>query len=344
MSDKPTEPTTSQKDDISDATSSATEPSTATQREQQTTSTSPVAAVIWDFDWSLVNENSDTWIFRSLGAQETQRIMKDRAVQWTKRCDLAVLQSQLNENHCLHAIAEAFRELPCFVENIEAIRLLHSAGVKQYIVSDANTMFIQSFLRNHPSGTLEQCFSKIISNKATLQPRKEAEATLRQYREQTEFGGEQLADCKPEDSCDKKECTNGLVMRISAYHSHDCEICPVNMCKGTILRRELFADTPGEHYVSWPERKILYVGDGGGDYCAALALRAHDTLLVRRGFRLEKVLVRKRLENEDEKGTQPSCDVRFWDDGAHLKRHILGFLAGEANAPQQNDQVNTAAI
>jgi len=36
--------------------------------------------------------------------------------------------------------------------------------------------------------------------------------------------------------------------------------------------------------------KVLYVGEGGNDYCAAVALRAGDTVLVRVGFRLERKL------------------------------------------------------
>jgi pyridoxal phosphate phosphatase PHOSPHO2 len=53
---------------------------------------------------------------------------------------------------------------------------------------------------------------------------------------------------------------------------HGCLLCPPNLCKGSVLEALR---------LQWPEARIIYVGDGGGDYCPATRLAAADLVLAR---------------------------------------------------------------
>ena len=303
------------------------------------------SAVVWDFDWSLVNENSDTWIFQRLASPTTQALMGDAAVQWTQRCDRAALSLQLRDGVPAAAIAAAFSQLPIFPEHVQVVRELHAAGVRQFIVSDANTVFIKAFLEAHE---LSLCFSAVVSNTAWSQARAAAEMDAAQLlahvpasnagpphddaaRDTSSSSAAAAAQASaPAGSCDGDDAAAPAILRIAAYHKHTCSMgqCPVNMCKGRIVRHELFdsrrnitsstgtgtstSNTSGDNHhdnheladgstlyatrTGWPAGPVAYVGDGTGDLCAAQALRGHDTLLVRRGFRLDKFLLRQRQQ------------------------------------------------
>ncbi|PXF48325.1 Pyridoxal phosphate phosphatase [Gracilariopsis chorda] len=61
--------------------------------------------------------------------------------------------------------------------------------------------------------------------------------------------------------------------------SHSCPQCPVNICKGKVL------DGLMSKYLG---HKVVYVGDGGNDYCPAKGVPANGYVLPRKGFRLER--------------------------------------------------------
>ena len=54
---------------------------------------------------------------------------------------------------------------------------------------------------------------------------------------------------------------------------HGSSLCPPNLCKGTVLDRWIAELRPA---------RVIYVGDGSGDYCPATRLRPGDVLLARR--------------------------------------------------------------
>lgn len=374
----------------------------------------PLETVVWDFDWSLINENSDTWIFEQLGQKQTKDIMADRSLQWTQRCDRAALSLQVRDAVSVREITAAFADIPCFPENIEVIRQLHLHGVAQYIVSDANVVFIHAFLDAHKD--LAKCFAGVFSNKAWLQARGEAQrdavkwfenfeqpqkknhlsdsdstaAMIMQAAGEAASGGAGNAD--DDDTATIPSSSGGGVLRIAAYHKqHSCDLCPVNMCKGSILRHDLFgvphdAQTPtdavaargdsdsdsgkkpdgsagnddqsatcasgvGEEAGSvvnnpkTPESKsrsavrfptgstIAYVGDGSGDLCAAKSLRSCDTLLVRRGFRLDSILQKQAQQTTKLLLRSSSCDKKEADSSK-----VVGTKEPIAHTQSQQQQ------
>jgi pyridoxal phosphate phosphatase PHOSPHO2 len=86
-------------------------------------------------------------------------------------------------------------------------------------------------------------------------------------------------------------------------NQRDCDICPPNLCKGKVLRNYLKKHGPFQN--------VYYVGDGHNDFCPALELTGDDTLFVRRGFRLEKLLAKPCVGKHS---TVLKCSIVFWND------------------------------
>lgn len=71
-------------------------------------------------------------------------------------------------------------------------------------------------------------------------------------------------------------------LHIRHYHSHSCQHCfgSPNLCKGQVLT---------DYLKSRPEySKVVYVGDGKGDFCPACRLSANDILVCRKDYFLAK--------------------------------------------------------
>lgn len=87
-------------------------------------------------------------------------------------------------------------------------------------------------------------------------------------------------------------------LTVKRYHSHSCEICShsPNLCKGSVLEDFLRkAATPSYD-------KVVFVGDGRGDFCPAISLREQDTVVCREGYPLAKLLSRDASSAQSGKG------------------------------------------
>ena len=73
-------------------------------------------------------------------------------------------------------------------------------------------------------------------------------------------------------------------LSVKRYHDHTCGTCShsPNLCKGSVLETYLKANP---HY-----EKVVFVGDGRGDFCPALSLRKQDMVVCREGYPLAKLL------------------------------------------------------
>ena len=210
------------------------------------------AAIIWDFDHSLINDNSDTWIPAFLdpsGGSEAQISNGRQAgTQWTKLMGEVVATLHCEKSITPMEINAAAGNLPVFEEIILSIQECHSRGYIQYIVSDANVVYIHEFLK--AKGISHIFEDKVITN----------------------FGGY--------DSKGKL-----IIEAHQSYYRrdqppHDCPHCPINLCKGSVL----------EELSLPPTTKVFYVGDGHGDLCPALRLKEGDIVLARKNFGLMKSL------------------------------------------------------
>ena len=195
--------------------------------------------VVWDFDFSLINENSDTYVIRQLDPTgllwaEADKKLHD-GMGWTQLMDWAVGELY-SLGHNAEALSRILATIPVMRGAREAVRHASDSGAEQRILSDANTYYIDECLKEPLS--MRNVFSLVYTN-----------------RGQVDDDGR---------------------LHIAPAETADCPNCPVNLCKGRVL----------ESWMSEQQySKVIYVGDGSGDFCPATKLRVGDVLLARRAPR-----------------------------------------------------------
>lgn len=196
--------------------------------------------VVWDYDWSMIDTNSDTFVVQQL-RPELMDCFRDPCASWTALMDSQMgrlFERGVGRDELVSCVAA----VPAHAGCLGAIRLCGEAfgddgqgtSVVQMILSDANTVFIEAFLERQ---ALRGLFREVITNPAEF----DAEGRL----------------------------------RVSPYHSgapHGCPLCPSNLCKGAVLERVRTALAPD---------RVVYVGDGGGDFCPVCDLGPGDAVLCR---------------------------------------------------------------
>lgn len=201
----------------------------------------PRALVVFDYDFSLVNDDSDFLFCKALCPELLHRLDTPPhtapAHGWPAIMDVVI--GEFIEKHpraTCEDVTKALAAIPVFAETLDAVRL----ASKQFdatvaIVSDANTVFIESMLEHHK---LRDCIAEIHTNTGRWE---------------------------------------GNRLRVQPYYSldqepHGCALCPTNMCEGRILdalRATHKCDV------------VLYVGDGIGDFCPSTRLTSRDTVFAR---------------------------------------------------------------
>ncbi|XP_060194460.1 inorganic pyrophosphatase 2-like [Lycium barbarum] len=103
-------------------------------------------------------------------------------------------------------------------------------------------------------------------------------------------------------------------VRIFPYDDfHGCNNpCPPNMCKGLILERIMQAE--GNN------KRMIYIGDGSGDFCPSLKLREGDFVMPRKDFPAWNLI--------KENTTLVKAPVHEWTDGEELERILLQLING----------------
>lgn len=184
-------------------------------------------------------------------------------------------------NVSVEDLNSALRSIPVFAETIDALKLAHAAGASVCILSDANQHYIDVILAHHG---LRSYVTEIVTNESYI--------------------------CLPMCQCSKCTATASTPrLHISPFQSegeaHGCVLCPPNLCKGGVLEQ-------------WRARRgpacgpIVYVGDGGGDYCPATRLGEGDVVLCRANWALHKCI------REQKAGLRTAARVVPWADGADL--------------------------
>ncbi len=206
---------------------------------------------VFDFDHTLIDDNVDTWIMSvhpSVKGKVRENIhtLRKEYPCWT---DLMHYTATLIYEHGVSSeeLIAHVEQATLFEQALKAVTAVgQAANADSIILSDANTIFIESILSK--CGVI-QFFQNIISNPAHF------DASGR--------------------------------LHIQHYHSHSCEHCnsSPNLCKGQVLT---------EYLSGKPEySKVVYVGDGKGDFCPALRLSANDVLVCRKDYFLAKMIMER---------------------------------------------------
>ena len=177
-----------------------------TRGQMAAAGTSGRCLIVWDFDWSLVNENSDTWVIEQLDPSgrvwnEVEAKLRAGEMQWTQLMDWALGELH-KDGHAPEAIGKALASLPILDGATAAVRLGAAAGATQRILSDANTVYISTILE---ARGLADVFPVVETNPASY----DAAGRLRVRPHQP------------------------------AELPHACALCPPNLCKGAVLQQWL---------------------------------------------------------------------------------------------------------
>ncbi|CAH8359258.1 unnamed protein product [Eruca vesicaria subsp. sativa] len=107
-------------------------------------------------------------------------------------------------------------------------------------------------------------------------------------------------------------------LRISPYHeftnsSHGCThvTCPPNMCKGLVIERI-------QDSLAKEGKKMIYLGDGAGDYCPSLKLKTEDYVMPRKNFPVWDLISQNPL--------MVKASIREWTDGESLEKILMGTI------------------
>lgn len=212
--------------------------------------------VVFDFDHTVVDDNSDIWVLRCAPEKCVPAWLKasyERG-RWTEYMG-RVLSYLRDQSVCPDTVRSVLETIPFTDGMVELLTFIaqNKNCIDCIIVSDCNTLFIDWILQ---AQGVKDAFDDVFSNPASID--------------------------------------DGGCITIQCYHSHQCEACPINMCKQKVLSdfKESQASS-GIHY-----QATCYVGDGSNDFCPVKILNETDLVMPRKGFSLEKLLSKAGCEND----------------------------------------------
>jgi len=206
--------------------------------------------IVFDFDLTIIDCDSDSWVIEQLGATQLFQTLLP-TLPWNTLMD-KMMGELHDQGKTISDIEESLKTIPLYPEMIRAIKFAFSLGCDLRILSDANMFFIKTILQAHD---LLQYFTEIKTNPSFVD----------------ETGRLRIQPFHP--------FTEGS--------PHGCSLCPPNMCKGAIINEIMQKSLEGE---SVDKKQFIYLGDGSGDFCPSLKLRDGDHLLPRKEYPLWKLI------------------------------------------------------
>lgn len=155
--------------------------------------------VIFDFDKTIIDIDSDNWVVDELGATDTFNELLP-TMPWNSMMDKMMAELHLR-GKSVEDIEEVLKRIPIHPRVVPAIKAAHALGCDLRVLSDANLFYIETILKHLG---IRECFSEINTNPGFV----DEEGKLR-------------------------------ILPFHDFHtfSHGCTLCPPNMCKGKIIER-----------------------------------------------------------------------------------------------------------
>ncbi|PKU77591.1 Inorganic pyrophosphatase 2 [Dendrobium catenatum] len=227
--------------------------------------------IIFDFDKTIIDCDSDNWVIDELGATQLFEALLP-SMPWNSLMDRMMMELHA-QGKTIDDIAEVLKRAPLDRHVASAIKYAYALGCDLRIVSDANFFFIETILKHHG---LIGCFTEINTNPSFID--------------------------------DKGR------LRIAPYHdftksSHGCPLCPPNMCKSKIVERI----RAGE------KKRVIYLGDGKGDYCPSLRLGEGDFVMPRKNYPLWDLI-------QNNPGLL-RAEVHEWSNGEEQEKVLLHLIS-----------------
>eukprot|EP00640_Fibrocapsa_japonica_P003693 CAMPEP_0113945050 /NCGR_PEP_ID=MMETSP1339-20121228/38455_1 /TAXON_ID=94617 /ORGANISM="Fibrocapsa japonica" /LENGTH=298 /DNA_ID=CAMNT_0000950447 /DNA_START=26 /DNA_END=922 /DNA_ORIENTATION=+ /assembly_acc=CAM_ASM_000762 len=241
--------------------------------------------VIYDYDHSLINVNSDTHVVEVLAPDLMPNFKiyrQEDGVGWTETMDRQMCHlwaRGIKPNDILQCVGS----VPMQEGMEEALKLAAGQpGCEVCIVSDANTVFIQAMLDQQGLGP--PIVSRVVSNPAYFT----GEGCLRVTPHHQMAPFQETYEGRPAGLEAEQPSGDGgssgdwfvpgdYVGAAGDLRPHGCSLCTDNICKGSVLDGLLQeAKAKGTEF-----GRIIYVGDGGGDFCPCTKLRETDIVMAR---------------------------------------------------------------
>ncbi|KAL7424552.1 hypothetical protein Q5752_000236 [Cryptotrichosporon argae] len=237
--------------------------------------------VVFDFDWSFVDQDTDRWVFEVLSTKlrRTLQTRKSAGSQCTPDVVDQTMEDLANEGFTKEQVLDALRSIPFHPAMKRAVTALKAKGETTFLcLSNSNDVYIPTILEHHGLGML---FDDIITNPASW------------------------------SSASPNRLHIGRRVPASAP-PHGCAVgCLSNMCKGAELTAWLDARGGQD---KWD--RIVYVGDGGNDFCPLLRLRAGDWACVRKDMELDARI----REEGAAKGLK--TEIKHWDQAWVIEEYF----------------------
>ncbi|XP_047176632.1 inorganic pyrophosphatase 2-like [Vigna umbellata] len=155
--------------------------------------------VVFDFDKTIVDCDSDNWVVDELGFSVLfNRLLP--TMPWNTLMDKMMMELH-SHGKTIDDIVQVLQMIPIHPRIIPAIKAAHALGCDLRIVSDANTFFIETILEHLK---IRECFSDISSNPSYIN--EDGRLQILPYHDFNKF-------------------------------PHGCTLCPPNMCKGEIIEK-----------------------------------------------------------------------------------------------------------
>jgi len=293
-------------------------PAAAAAPPPAATTALPHTLFVWDFDWTVVNCNSDEYIpaqfitdskilnqtFRDLYYSKNNSNNKSSTGGGGGGGDLhacveGVVQKAMQENGATPVtLLEAAQRMPYLIDVRQALNIIDAyrvdkneslattataaaATTNQMILSDGNSLFIGAFLEHH--GLTDYFGYGVVTNYG-------------QWKQLNADGAVVLS----------------VTHHSQQYGGHSCDRCSTNLCKSQALQKTLeqqVCENKGCKNSLHKRPRIVYVGDGANDACPVLkVLGVGDVMLARIGRKRTFANQRQGPETDSEATTSSDMD------------------------------------
>lgn len=248
--------------------------------------------VVFDFDKTIIDVDSDNWAVDELGATELFNQLLP-TMPWNTMMD-TMMRELHAQGKTIEDVEEVLSRTPIHPRVVPAIKSAHALGCDLRIVSDANLFFIETMLKQLG---IRHCFSEINSNPSFVND----EGRLR-------------------------------IFPFHDFHSssHGCERCPPNMCKSLIVER-IQASLAKEG-----NKRMVYLGDGVGDFCPSLRLKEGDIMMPRKDYPVWDLICKNRKLLK--------AEVFEWIDGEDLENVLLQLIDKIYYEESNNQNANSLLL
>lgn len=237
-----------------------------------------------------------------------------------------VARRGVSRDRLLMQLQQLGSELPAAM-----VDLLQWAKQQQMLVkvlSDCNSVFINHILSGARLGGY---VDEVITNAAAFERLQGdgAGAVGLGTSKQEEDGSSSSGGSKTNTTSSSSSFK--LVIHPRQPQSHNCPLCPSNLCKGAemaqLLQQQRKAVARDSSKAAAPAAassrgRVVYAGDGANDICPALALGPQDVVLAKAGHALAKYAA---AAQADKSLQQLAASVHVWDTHEQLAELVRQY-------------------